>query len=348
MQMYPGGNYVFSIPCELKFAEMTPTSAKTTFSDSEIFAPCLAGEACTFPLDWVFGLMRAISRLCRAVEVHDFGMVPIAVFEIRKDSDACHATVRTKASALAVRFLTIFLRDFEGWNQLADYPRELPGGAISYSGIARHLPLKTGKNVCSAALPAILKAAAASVGAAETRFWWTLVDRMEKMIVVATLAEIRGSFHRAAAAPSSWEGCVLTALRREELRILQSSDELVRWVQAREITERPVGSNKRHVKAMLAAPEEPNSPTRITETNMFECVSKAKGESIPPLEDHVRLRSCNFPPRKRPACSTIHWDGKVPCLSGIVFGPSIGAEQQICAPRGMRVCASTDRFASIW
>jgi hypothetical protein len=76
--------------------------------------------------------------------------------------------------------------------------------------------------------------------------------------------------------------------------------------------------------------------------------------SARPLEDHIRLRSCNFPPRKRLACtapdSVVRWDNRIPCLSGIVFGPMIGSgyQSQRCIPRGMRVNASASGFVSIW
>jgi len=395
------GNHVFSLPCKLEFAEMVPTSAKVLFHDTSVYTPCLTGDACSFPLGWVFGLMRAVTKLCKAVEVNDGGMSPTAVFDIRKDDSACFVTVRTKASSLAVRFLTIFLKDFDCWNAVADYPKERPRRPISYSGVARLLANKSGKNVCSAALPAILKAVSADVGAAETRFWWTLVDRIEKMIFLTTLSVIRDTHELKRCAPASWEACILTALRQEETKVLRSDDEIMKWANGNnvrrasarsgrnmqavsgrpDITERVACSIKDDVKAKATASGEPLSPRTVTEASMSESSlsgsssrSSSRSASPPPaplvahqnerpsygepsarpLEDHIRLRSCNFPPRKRLAFtapgSVVQWDDRIPCLSGIVFGPMIGSDHQIqrCIPLGMRVNAAARGFVSIW
>lgn len=356
-------NHVFSLQCKLEFDEMVPMSASVLFRDSNVYAPCLTGDACFFPLGWVFGLMRAITKLCKAVEGNDDGMIPIAVFEIHKDSSACYATVRTKASSLAVRFSTIFLKDFAGWNDVADYPKELPGRSVSYSGLTRLLSNGVGKHVCSAVLPAILNATSANVGAAEKRFWWTLVDRFEKMIFLTTLSAIRDTHELKRRASSSWEACILTALRQEETKVLRSDDELMIWNKInkvcrvnvcsgrdtqvvscrREITECVTRSTKDDVKTMVSG--EPLSPGTGTEPSMSESsLSPSTKPHAPPLEDHIRLRACNFPPRKRLAYTApdyiVKWDNRIPCLSGIVCRPVILQD--------MRVNASANWFSSIW
>ena len=225
-------SHVFSVPCTLELDKMTPSTASVSFDDEHVFAPCLKNEAISFPLDWLFALMRATTKLCKGVEVHDSGMVPIAVFDMRKDAASCHATVRVRASALAIRFLTCFLREFDGWNGRSYYPVETSERAVTYSGVAKRLAHKAGKNVCSEAFTSILKSLKVSTGATETRFWWTRVDRYEKLIFLETLAVIK-SDASSKSSLSSWEACVATALFQEEAKLLRSSDQLADWTRKR-------------------------------------------------------------------------------------------------------------------
>lgn len=367
---------------------MTPSSS--SLSASSLYAQCLTGGSYSFPLSWMCGLVRSVTKLCRAIECSNNGLSPIAVFDIRRDQVSCHATIRLRASTLAIRFLTIFLKDFRDWNCSACYPKEVVGKTTSYSGVARLLPHSTSKNMCSAILPLILKLSGVKTGALETRFWWTRVDFVEKLIFISTLAIIR---EQNMESPSAWGGCVLTTLYQEESRVTHSHTELIklsRWntrhtfaglcqsmaAQPTSITDCKTHTVKDAVAtspgvtdqtmsdvSWHASSQSSSSRSSPYSTRSHSPVSPmaARPQAPPriptetgPLSDHLKLRTCNFPPRKRVVHDSVFakWDGRVPCLSGIVFGPFIEGgfqrHQAPCTPRGLSVNASAKGFLSIW
>lgn len=371
-------SHVFSVPVILKFNDMTPASTIVPVSTSVLYPSCLTGESYSFPLSWVCGLLRAITKLCRGIEACDDGLLPLAVFDIRKDDVSCSATIRIKGSPLAIRCLTLFLNEFPNWNHRACYPHEVLGKTITYSGIARMIPHTQSKNVCSAVLPAILKATAVKTGALETRFWWTRVDHVEKLIFLSTLAVIRETNLKT---PSLWNSCVLTALHREEYRVIHSDAELVTWSKWNTNRNTDVRTKRHPGQTTIidsATPAvkgaSPGAVTdRMSDVSWHSSSHSSSSHSSPypsrspspvpasastqarntgPLSDHLKLRSCNFPPRKRLVRDNAFalWDGRVPCLSGIVFGPFVegGFQRSTCAPRGLTVKTSAQGFVSIW
>ena len=331
---------VFSVATTLEFNDMTPSSV--LLSTSSLYANCLTGESCSFPLSWMCGLIRSITKLCRAIEGCDDGLIAIAVFDIRKDQVSCHATIRLRASALAIRLLTIFLRDFQNWNSAACYPKEIVGKTTSYSGIAR-IPHTTSKNVCAAILPTILKLAGVKAGALETRFWWTRVDHVEKLIFMSTLARIRED---------------RSSGHNEDYRVTHSDAELVKfwrppiYVQSTSINDCKLDT----AKGTMPDRSSHSSSSRSSpySTRSSSPVSPSTTRQSAPLSDHLKLRTCNFPPRKEVVINdsvVAKWDGRVPCLSGVVFGPFTDGgfrHQAPSTPRGLTVNSATKGGLSIW
>jgi hypothetical protein len=62
-------------------------------------------------------------------------------------------------------------------------------------------------------------------------------------------------------------------------------------------------------------------------------------------DDLQRLRNCNFPLRSDPGHMITKWEDGVPCLSGVVFGPSVHFPN---IPRGMRMKSGACMIKSIW
>ena len=78
---------------------------------------------------------------------------------------------------------------------------------------------------------------------------------------------------------------------------------------------------------------------------------RAEVASPPVKYDHLSLRDCNFPPRVKFFQDQVVWNDRVPCLSGIVFGPPILQERgqpYHFVPRNLCVHAGARGFQSIW
>lgn len=208
------------------WGDTTPVSAKTSCEEQQLFPQALQSPVAEFPLDWVFALTRTINKICVAVESNDAGMTPIALFDVVSGEANCNTAIRVRASGMAVKFLSRFLVDFEGWNDKSFYPREQSGGArFTYGGVAKALPPNGCKNVCSSAFASLCKMTNTRMDDSNRRFWWTRVERLENLMFMWIVTRMRRDV-REGIEPNSWISGVLTVLMREETRTLNKNAEL--------------------------------------------------------------------------------------------------------------------------
>ena len=98
-------------------------------------------------------------------------------------------------------------------------------------------------------------------------------------------------------------------------------------------------------------PQPPPPPNAWNSQLRLLLPPRARAAPAPVKFDHLSLRECNFPPRAKFFQDQVVWDQRVPCLSGIVFGPPICQErgtQYRFVPRNLCVHAAARGFQSIW
>lgn len=361
-------SHVFSINCRVSWSETTPCNNSRFYAEEKLHPSALHDPRAEFPLDWAFALMRSVTKICTAVETHDAGMVPIALFDVSPTQSYCATSIRVRASALAIKFLVRFLEDFEGWNDGKFYPTESSSHHTSYGGAVKMLPPTGNKNVCSSAFASLCKMTKTRLDDSNRRFWWTRVERLENMIFVWLLHRMRRDRHKSPES-YSWTSGVLTVLMREESKVLNKNSELrnlvAMWdnVKVEKHPQKNPAAAPLKVLATRNAFSQQTSPTRTSSSYSSSSSNTSSPCSTrspsPPADapvrkapcvanaDLVRLRRCNFPPRMAPEGVPYHasWDPSVPCLSGIVFDPITNLS---CVPRGMNLRKDGCMLKSIW
>ena len=106
-----------------------------------------------------------------------------------------------------------------------------------------------------------------------------------------------------------------------------------------------------HQPPLPPQPPQPPPPNAWNSQLRLLLPPRARAAPAPVKFDHLSLRECNFPPRAKFFQDQVVWDQRVPCLSGIVFGPPICQErgtQYRFVPRNLCVHAAARGFQSIW
>ena len=380
-------SHVFSVNCKMVWGDTTPVSAKASYDVHQLYPQALQNPVAEFPMDWSFALIRTIHKMCIAVESNDAGMTPIALFDVVSDKTKCTAAIRVRASGLAIKFLSRFLVDFDGWNDKSFYPTEKAGARFTYGGVARALPPNGIKNVCSSAFATLCKMTNTHMDDSNRRFWWTRVERIENLMFMWIVNRMRRDV-RQGIEPNSWTSGVLTVLVREETRTLNKNAELRsmvgEWKQSELATRkqsqkpstkpvprpvpspvpRPAPPKLSHVvhhvseKQLSPAKTDSDSSSSYSSSSYSSAsspVSTRSGSPIPTAQkppvlsrDLIRLRFCNFPPRMSPGGAEAY---------AAVWEPNAPCLSGVvfdpitnlpCAPRGMKFSKNVCMSRSIW
>ena len=290
-------SHVFSINCNVLWSATTPEPKSLKYDEGNLYPSALDNQTLFFPLDWVFGLLRAITKLCNLVEQRDIGMTPIAIFDVDSNEKNCEVAVRVRASRLAIKFLVRFLNKYEGWNSSQFYPNEHPQHLtnVSDSGETK-IPFITGcKNVCSAAFSTLCKICKLRMDDSNRRFWWSRVEKIDNLIFMSTLQKLRCE------TPNSWTMGILTLMMREEAKIIGKNLELGKIVAS--------WNNNRRISLKLDAAAAASTAAAAASTAVSTAAAATAAANAAATEylkrqsiddDLKRLRSCNFPPRLAP------------------------------------------------